>query len=74
MSFKAKYDGHCNAQECRYGGRIQEGDECAYVDDELMHEGCAWDERQQPKRDEPVDERDGPLCGDCFTYHRGECA
>lgn len=64
MSFSAKYPGQCASEDCRYDGRIREGDEVEYADDELMHQGCAASFHRG----------DPPLCGQCFTYHRGECA
>lgn len=63
MTFQAKYAGYCRAEDCNYGDRkIRVGDECDYVEDEIVHAECV---------DEKKD--DTPLCGKCFTYHRGEC-
>lgn len=64
MSFEARYPGSCASEDCRYGdGRIREGDEVEYHDDELMHLECA----KAARRGDP------PLCRKCITYHRGEC-
>jgi hypothetical protein len=64
MGFAAKYAGRCASDDCLYGdNRIREGDDVEYVDDELQHQECA-----------NVGRRGGPpLCGQCFTYHRGDC-
>lgn len=64
MTFEAKYPGSCASDACRYDGRIREGDDVEYADDELMHTSCAATARRG----------DPPLCRECFTYHRGECA
>lgn len=65
MSFDAKYAGRCAAENCNYGdAQIRIGDDVEYQDDELMHTACA----ARTRRGEP------PLCGQCFTYHQGECA
>lgn len=63
MTFTAKYDGRCAHEDCTEpGARIEPGDEVRYVGDELMHISCSWREPALP-----------PLCGDCWTHHRGEC-
>ncbi|TDO18157.1 hypothetical protein EV580_1340 [Mycobacterium sp. BK086] len=65
MSFEARYAGDCAADSCNYGdGRIRPGDDVEYVDEELMHRECA----KSVRRGDP------PLCRECFTHHRGECA
>ena len=64
MSFSAKYSGRCMADDCNYGDhRINVGDDCEYVDDEVMHAGCATRYRAGKV----------PLCGSCWQYHKGEC-
>ena len=63
MSFPAKYEGHCAHEDCTEPSvRIEPGDEVRYVGDELMHRSCSTRVRTLP-----------PLCGDCWTHHRGEC-
>lgn len=70
MSFAAKYHGPCAG--CPHG--IEPGDDVEFVDapsnfDQLrvlVHVGCTPDESS--RRDS------GPMCGSCFTYHRGGCA
>lgn len=59
MTFYAKYPGRCASCE----DRIHEGDAVTYADDELVHAAC----------DGPTVDRDGPVCGQCFTIHAGEC-
>lgn len=63
MSFAAKYKGRCAYDECSFN-TIDPGDDVEYVDDELMHVGCAQRLRNNTKV---------PLCDDCGLYHRGEC-
>lgn len=64
MSFVAKYDGRCNSDDCDYGdGILSVGDECEYFDNLIMHKSCASRAKVQST----------PLCGHCFTYHKGEC-
>jgi hypothetical protein len=39
MSFEAKYHGRCGICD----GKIEPGDECVYVDDEVCHIECEED-------------------------------
>lgn len=63
MSFLARYDGFCGAEDCTTG-RIERGDEVEYLDGELLHVGCASRERRGTLP---------PLCKDCWTHHHGAC-
>lgn len=63
MSFTARYDGHCASEDCT-SGAIERGDEVEYLDDELIHSGCAARERRGTLP---------PLCNRCFQHHKGEC-
>lgn len=65
MSFIAKYDGRCASDECN-SGAIERGDEVEYLDDELMHVGCASRERRGTNQIPPY-------CTDCGLHHRGAC-
>lgn len=64
MSFQAHYNGRCAACE----ERIHKGDDVEYRGDELCHVRCPT-----PTDTFTVSPRE-TLCGQCFTYHRGECA
>lgn len=63
MTFTARYDGHCASEDCTHG-TIERGDEVEYVDDELMHTGCA---SRQKRSTLP------PRCDDCGLHHPGKC-
>ena len=65
-TFQARYSGPC-AAEC--GVHIAAGDEVRFVDDELMHAGCA-DREDQP--DQGSARRETP-CSECHMVHAGEC-
>lgn len=62
--FTAKYVGRCALSTCEKQGHIEQGDTCAYRDDELMHLRCV----RRAERGETA-----PYCGECFMYHTGEC-
>lgn len=63
VSFQARYNGRC--ADCEE--RIHEGDHVEYRSDELCHVTC-------PTPTDPYTVKPGEaLCGQCFTYHRGEC-
>lgn len=63
MTFAAKYAGYCHSEDCDYGDhRIGIGDECDYVENEIMHSSCASRAKIAV-----------PLCQKCWQYHRGEC-
>lgn len=66
MRFEARYRGAC-AGDC--GETIKPGDVVAYVDDQLVHEGC----EPAPA---PVERAPRPLCPECFTETalNGACA
>lgn len=55
MTFEARFPGRCGG--C--GNLIHPGDGVEYVDDTLVHGGCA----PQPDVDRPA----RPVCPDCFT-------
>lgn len=65
-AFEARYHGRC-AADC--GSQVEPGDAVRYVDDELMHAGCA----DEPARDELSRGRSEP-CPSCWLIHAGECA
>lgn len=46
------------------GAPIREGDRIVATDSGWVHAGCEL----------PDDAPRNPLCGDCWTYHAGECA
>jgi hypothetical protein len=82
MSFAAKYNTWCPACSTR----IRVGDECDYSGARVVHEGCGtptrpvndWAPNDTDDDDEPepvvtgrrIHER---RCGDCHTFHAGEC-
>lgn len=72
-AFPSKYDGFCERCQKRYqtGDYIRFHTEFGYV-----HDGC----KEAHEADETPDShytitgaREPALCGQCFTYHNGEC-
>lgn len=61
-TFEAKYNGRC-AADC--GWPIQEGEQVAYVDDQLVHADCARD--ASLRKPEPV------ICSTCWLTKPCEC-
>lgn len=66
MSFAAKFAGYCHSADCNYGdNRISEGDDCAYVENEIMHKSCASRERVKSNT---------IVCKSCWQEHLpGRC-
>lgn len=60
--FEAKYAGRCG--DCQE--KINVGDLCHYVDDEVCHESCQGQHTINRAKAEV-------LCPNCFMYHKGEC-
>jgi hypothetical protein len=61
--FNAKYEGWCMAPDClgtEKRARIEIGDVCEYVDDELMHLTCAG---------RVIRGETKSFCSECWLYH-----
>jgi hypothetical protein len=63
--FIAKYAGRCG--DCN--SKIEPGDMCHYVDDEVCHEGCFGQHKAALKERA----RNEKPCPNCFLIHKGEC-
>ncbi|MCV7175713.1 hypothetical protein [Mycolicibacterium sphagni] len=68
MTFAAKYRGICKADPCNHGNpRINEGELCDFVDDQIMHADCAGEEHLARLAET------NSVCPACNIVHSGEC-